>query len=131
MLLEVQELRFTRCVRPGAAVGDPILVVFSDASDLAYGCCAYIRWEGEDGYAGSALLASKNRIAPKKKLTTPRLELCGTVLAVRLRKTILESMSYTFRAIIHVTDSTIAPCPYLFSTKRITMKPTWGQYRAP
>ena len=44
---------------------------------------------------------------PKKKLTPPRSELCGAVLAVRLRVTIVKSTKYKLKAIIHVTDSTI------------------------
>ena len=30
--------------KPANAVGDPVLVIFSDGSDNAYDACAYVRW---------------------------------------------------------------------------------------
>ena len=35
---------FPRCVKPLGAIGSPILIIFSDGSDNAYGACAYVRW---------------------------------------------------------------------------------------
>ena len=42
-LLEVEDIRFPRCIKPVNAIGQPILTVFSDGSNYAYGTCAYIR----------------------------------------------------------------------------------------
>ena len=106
-LFEVEELHYSRYVKPRFAIKNPILVVFSDGSDLSYGCCAYVRSEVAGGTYAASLLAAKNRIAPKKKISTPRLELCGAVLASRLRETIEKSMDTKFSAIFHITDSTI------------------------
>ena len=44
-LYEVEKLSFPRCVKPENAVGQPMLIIFSDGSMVAYGCCAYVRWE--------------------------------------------------------------------------------------
>ena len=42
-LKDMNQIRFTRCLKPMDAIGDPILVVFSDASKDAYAACAYVR----------------------------------------------------------------------------------------
>ena len=106
-ILNVEMIRFPRCIKPRRYIGNPTLVVFSDGSDSAYGAVAYIRWEVTDGIFEANLLTSKNRIAPRKKLSTPQLELCGALIGSRLRKTIVEKMDFTFDRIIHLVDSSI------------------------
>ena len=49
----------------------------------------------------------KNRIAPRKQLSIPRIELCGAVLAARLREKIVEEIDYKFSKVFHLTDSMI------------------------
>ena len=44
-LKDMNQIRFTRCLKPMDAIGDPILIVFSDASKDAYAACAYVRWQ--------------------------------------------------------------------------------------
>ena len=39
------EIKFERCLTPSGAIGSPTLCVFSDASDEAFGACAYVRSE--------------------------------------------------------------------------------------
>ncbi|XP_043233388.1 uncharacterized protein LOC122387340 [Amphibalanus amphitrite] len=87
-LLKLQDVTFSRCLKPKEVKGDPILIIFSDASMHAYGACAYARWELETGHFEARLIAAKNRIAPTRQLTVPRLELCGAVLGCRLREAI-------------------------------------------
>ena len=70
-ILNVEMIRFPRCVKPRRYTGNPTLVVFSDGSDSAYGAVTYIRWEVTDGIFEANLLTSKNRIATRKKLSTP------------------------------------------------------------
>ncbi|KAK4304812.1 hypothetical protein Pmani_023247 [Petrolisthes manimaculis] len=106
-LYEIDSLVFNRCVKPCDAVGKPTLVVFSDGSTQAYGTCAYIRWKVESGEYVSKLIAAKNRIAPNKQLTIPRLELCGAVLACRLRDVIQRELDWSFKSVIHIVDSAI------------------------
>ena len=57
---------------------------FGDASEHAYGACVYLVAEGETGESESALVISKARVAPLKKITLPRLELLGALLCARL-----------------------------------------------
>ena len=80
----VPELKFNRCVKPAAAIGDPTLVIFSDASKHAYGACAYIRWELQSGAFESQLFASKSRVAPLRVETIVRLELAAAIPSKRL-----------------------------------------------
>ena len=40
-LCQMQEIEFKRCLKPAEAIGNPVLVTFSDGSQDAYGTCAY------------------------------------------------------------------------------------------
>ena len=83
------------------------IVVFGDASDLGYGAVAYLRtWSEEVGYQ-TALVAAKTRVAPVKKITLPRLELMGALLAARLATFIKESLKLTTVETYAYSDSTI------------------------
>ncbi|XP_068235731.1 uncharacterized protein [Palaemon carinicauda] len=104
---ELEFLSYARCVKPLDAKGDPMLVIFSDGSSVAYGACAYVRWGLEGDSYVSQLILAKNRIAPTKKLTIPRLELCGAVLSCRLRDIIVKQSDWKFKSIIHIVDSSI------------------------
>ena len=48
---------------------------------------------------------ARTRVAPIKKLTTPRIELQAAVMGVRLSKTIQKNSIWTFNNIYHITDS--------------------------
>ncbi|XP_062602451.1 uncharacterized protein LOC134264167 [Saccostrea cucullata] len=104
---DLQNLTFKRCLMPENTESDPMLVIFSDGSQQAYGACAYIRWHTEDDKYTSSLVIAKNRIAPAKQLSTPRLELCGAVLASRLRQKLVTEMNFKFSKIVHIVDSMI------------------------
>ncbi|GFW56495.1 integrase catalytic domain-containing protein [Trichonephila clavipes] len=58
---------------------------FSDASQKAYGAAAFLRVKHKDGVSVD-LVTSKSRVAPLKRLSLPRLELMGALLAARLAK---------------------------------------------
>ena len=106
-MFEIEHCRFPRCIKPSDEFGNPTLIVFSDASSQAYGACAYVRWQLKSGEGKACLVASKNRIAPTRQLTIPRLELCAAVMGCRLGVTIQKQMSYEFSEILYVVDSII------------------------
>lgn len=106
-LYDLETIFFNRCLRPTSAIGNPILVIFSDGSNQAYGTCAYIRWKLGSGKYEANLIAAKGRIAPTRQLTIPRLELCGAVLACRLREVIVKEFNWTFDYVVHIVDSAI------------------------
>eukprot|EP00057_Strongylocentrotus_purpuratus_P004826 XP_003729535.1 PREDICTED: uncharacterized protein LOC100892047 [Strongylocentrotus purpuratus] len=105
---ELKEVTFERCLTPKDVVGKPLLCIFSDASMHAFGACAYLRWETEDGDYKTRFVAAKSRVAPLKPLTVPRLELQAAVLASRLYKTIVEQLTMEIDDVILFTDSMIA-----------------------
>ena len=57
---------------------------FSDASKKAYSAIVYLHLEYVDGTIQVSLASSKTKVAPLKKLTIPRLELCGAHLLPQL-----------------------------------------------
>ena len=69
-----------RCMKPSDATGEPIFIVFTDASQDASAACTYVQWKRQNGQFESNLISSKNRLAPIKKLSIARIELCGAVL---------------------------------------------------
>jgi len=107
-MIALNNVKFHRCLTPSGALGDPLLVVFCDASRLAFGTCAYARWKLQDGTFSARFIAAKSRIAPLKELTIPRLELQGAVLASRPGKTILEESRLNFEGVRYLTDSLVA-----------------------
>ncbi|XP_043661633.1 uncharacterized protein LOC122625611 [Drosophila teissieri] len=66
---------------------------FCDASIRAYGCCIYARTIGSDGLTKVQLITSKSRVAPTKKLSLPKLELCGAHLLAQLYKKIIRILA--------------------------------------
>ena len=76
-LFDLERLKIPRCIQPPTVSDGPILVIFSDGSNLAFGACAYVRWDVAWDTYKVMLIMAKNRIAPTKQLSIPRLELCG------------------------------------------------------
>ena len=85
------------------------LHAFGDASEKGYGAAVYLCVRSPDGEFTSSLVTSKAKVAPLKKVTLPRLELLGSLLAARLLRFVQralqldESVEYTCW-----TDSTVA-----------------------
>ena len=74
---------------------------FCDASEVGYGACTYVRAINRLGQIHVSLLISKNRLAPVKPVTIPRLELLSAVVASKLdcvvrRELDVELMKSTF-----------------------------------
>ena len=106
-MLSLNGITFERCLTPPVAVGLPVLCIFSDASNEAFGSCAYARWQKSNGEYDVRFIATKSRVAPLKRLTVPRLELQEAVLASRLCKTIAQESRFHFENVILFLDSEI------------------------
>ncbi|XP_048001299.1 uncharacterized protein LOC125238053 [Leguminivora glycinivorella] len=91
---------------------DPICIdlhIFTDASQVAYGTCAYVRTIDKQSAVTVQLLCSKSKVAPiSPPLSTPRLELSACLLGAKLFNKIKESFRAKFNQVIFHTDSTIA-----------------------
>ncbi|XP_053698926.1 uncharacterized protein LOC128745885 [Sabethes cyaneus] len=83
------------------------LHTFADASTSAYGACTYVRCENALGIVKVRLLASKSKVAPLKKLTITRLELCACVLAAHLYHRVKESINICVSASYFWSDSAV------------------------
>ncbi|XP_055589536.1 uncharacterized protein LOC129741775 [Uranotaenia lowii] len=79
---------------------------FSDASEVAYGCCLYIRSENSKGKVKISLLSSRSRVAPLRKKSIPRLELCGALLSSELHAKVESSLKLSAQTFFW-TDSSI------------------------
>ena len=75
--MQLNGVSFERCLTPPDAVGQPIICVFSDASEEAFGACAYARWQLSSGEFGVRFIAAKSRVAPLKRLTIPQTSGCS------------------------------------------------------
>ncbi|GIY29047.1 hypothetical protein CDAR_547051 [Caerostris darwini] len=60
--------------------------IFSDASIVAYGAVVYFGYVNLRGEVSTSFVMSKSRVSPFKKLSLPRLELMGALIAARLWK---------------------------------------------
>ena len=106
-MLSLNGITFERYLTPPGAVGLPVLCIFSDASNEAFGSCAYARWQKSNGEYDVRFIAAKSRVASLKRLTVPRLELQEAVLASRLCKTIVQESRFHFENVILFLDSEI------------------------
>ncbi len=104
---ELRAITFPRAAKPKEeVVGKPKLLIFGDGSMLASCALAYLRWQMADGTIQCRLLASKTRVVPKCKISIPRMELVGALLAVRLAWKIQDSLQTELEAVRYFTDST-------------------------
>ncbi|XP_067030628.1 uncharacterized protein [Acropora muricata] len=79
------------------------LHLFSDASNNAFACVAYLVCRYQDSSPSLCLIASKCRVSPVKAMTIPRQEPMGAVLSSRLAQNILKVI--TVDRITFWTDS--------------------------
>lgn len=88
-LKSIESLRIPRCYLV-MAPEELELHTFVDASQSAYAAVCYFRTRSK-GSAIVSFVCAKTRVAPKKILTIPRLELQAAVLGVRLARTVQEN----------------------------------------
>ncbi|CAG7833185.1 unnamed protein product, partial [Allacma fusca] len=80
---------------------------FSDASEVAYGAVVYLRTISSNGTVQIRLICSKTKVAPVKKVSLPRLELCGALLLTNLMELLIKTLSQLGPKVYCWTDSTI------------------------
>ncbi|XP_064648538.1 uncharacterized protein LOC135500816 [Lineus longissimus] len=112
-IVTLQSWRIPRCFFPGTTWKESVnkleLHVFSDASMKAYGANVYVRLpDGHGGYKVS-LVTSKGKVSPLKRVTLPRLELLGALLAARLLNFVAKALKLDLQKTVYYcwSDSTI------------------------
>lgn len=104
----LQDVKLPRCFTAASStdwssISDVEVHVFADASPKAYGCCAYLRFRQPNDTFCVAFVMSKGRVAPlRQRLTLPRLELMGCLMAAKLVKFVCE--------VLHLPDDTPYVC---------------------
>ena len=105
-LFDLEKVSFPRSLWPVQdVIGNPELVVFSDGSVQAFGAVVYVRWKISPDKWWPRLIMSKSKIAPKNRITIPRLELNGAVLAKRVKEFLVAEMDVKFDNVYHLVDS--------------------------
>lgn len=103
LLNSIRIPRFVMC-------SNPIRIeihIFTDASQVAYGACAYVRTMNAESAVTVRLLCAKGKVAPIEPMTIPRLELCGAVIGARLYSKIIKSLRSQIDQVVFWSDSTI------------------------
>ena len=80
----LKNITVPRCYYPGGKPQHTELHGFSDASEAAYSAVVYVRAIYVDGSVSSMLVVAKTKVAPLKRVSITRLELCGAVLLTEL-----------------------------------------------
>ena len=100
---QIQFPRFYRHIPDNPSVID--LHVFGDASEQAFCAVAYFRFCYASGAVRCAFVTAKTRVAPKKPLSIPRLELQAAVLSARLATVVIKEHDYIIDSTYYWTDS--------------------------
>lgn len=82
------------------------LHIFCDASQQAYGSVAYLRTEDAAGKVEVAFLTARSRVAPKRQMSMPRLELCAALTGAQLASLLTKELTLPLCRVVLWTDST-------------------------
>ena len=90
------EIRINRCFKPDrfGTVKSIELHSFSDASNIGYGQCSYLRLLDDHDNVHCSLVMAKSRVTPMKPVTIPRLELTAAVVSVQVASTLAGELDY-------------------------------------
>lgn len=80
--------------------------IFCDASEQAYGSVAYLRTGDDKGHIQLAFIIARSRVAPERKLTIPRLELCAALSGAQLAQLLNTELTLDINTVMLWTDST-------------------------
>ena len=104
---------FQRCSIPRSYIPKDANIVtlqlhdFLDASEMAYAGVVYIRGIDSEGVTHVSLVIAKTKVAPIKRMTTPRLELCGALVVACLLKHVTDVLHIPAENVFAWTDSQI------------------------
>lgn len=105
----LQSITMPRCYTPACADSNTSTVdlhIFCDSSEKAYGSVAYLRVEDADGHVFVSFVMARSRVAPKRQLSMPRLELSAALTGAQLAKVLHTELTLQIRQTIMWSDST-------------------------
>ena len=79
----------------------------SDASQVGYGRCSYLRVVDKNGRIHCSLVMGKARVAPLKTVTIPRLELTAATVSVKVASMLKEELDYDGLQDFYWTESKV------------------------
>ena len=102
--------------------------MFCDASEAAYGSVAYLRTVQANQDIQISFVMARSRVAPRRQLTIPRLELCAALSGAQLANLVRSELMLSIQQLFLLTDSTTVltllqseTCQYkIFVAHRIT-----------
>ncbi|XP_055589945.1 uncharacterized protein LOC129742126 [Uranotaenia lowii] len=104
-LPKLQQFHLNRLVLlPGSEIQ---LHTFTDASEMAYGCCIYVRSTDSKGNVSVHLIAAKSRLAPLRRVTLPRLELCAAETGAHLFTAVKRALAIQISESFFWSDSMV------------------------
>ena len=108
-LHNLESLTVPRCYKPKdfGEVKEVQLHHFSDASQIGYGQCSYVRMVDDRNQVHCSLVKVNARVAPVRPVTIPRLELTAAVLSVRIAKYVKRQLNYEDITEVFWTDSDV------------------------
>ena len=83
------------------------LHIFCDASELAFGCVAYLRFSFKTGGHVCSFVMAKSRLAPIKVITLPKLEVDAANCGARLGHLLLHELDLPIQRVQYWSDSTL------------------------
>jgi hypothetical protein len=98
-LHRLESISVPRCIGEIGRKPDRIMV-FCDASTVAYAAAVYLQYEVSKGKYRSDLVMAKARVAPIKTLSIPRLELLALLIAVRLLEFVRNCLSFSGETVV-------------------------------
>lgn len=81
--------------------------MFSDASESSYGALAYLCTEDKLGKIHLSFILARSKVAPKRVLSVPRLELCADVIGAQFTNLLKKELTLPLRHTVLWTDSTM------------------------
>ncbi|KMQ82592.1 gag-pol polyprotein precursor, partial [Lasius niger] len=101
----LEQIRVTRWFKTDAAEVSE-LHGFSDASERAYAAVVYLRTV-VDGQPNTSLVMAKTKVAPLKRVSLPRLELCAAALLSKIAEQVRTTLDLEASRVYLWTDSTV------------------------
>ena len=108
-LFLLENVKVKRSLKPPefGKVKSAQLHTMSDASTIGYGQCSYLRLVDEHGAIHVSFLMGKARVAPKRTVSIPRLELAAATVSAKMTDALKDELTYEGLQEYYWTDSKV------------------------